>query len=86
MRAFLLDTQRGLAAGPEHPDGWPGHRHRGAAQRWAVKIFPHRQRRGPRAERRRKELEEKGQPADFATVLADIQQRDYQIPTGPSPR
>ena len=31
-----------------------------------------------RAERRRKELEEKGQPADFATVLADIQQRDYQ--------
>ena len=31
-----------------------------------------------RAERRRKELEEKGQPADFATVLADIRQRDYQ--------
>ena len=31
-----------------------------------------------RAERRRKELEEKGQPADFATVLADIEQRDYQ--------
>ena len=26
----------------------------------------------------RKELEEKGQPADFATVLADIRQRDYQ--------
>ena len=25
-----------------------------------------------------KELEEKGQPADFATVLADIRQRDYQ--------
>ena len=24
------------------------------------------------------ELEEKGQPADFATVLADIRQRDYQ--------
>ena len=31
-----------------------------------------------RAERRRKELAEKGQPADFATVLADIRQRDYQ--------
>ena len=31
-----------------------------------------------RAERRRKELEEKGQPADFATVRADIRQRDYQ--------
>ena len=31
-----------------------------------------------RAERRAKELAEKGQPADFATVLADIQQRDYQ--------
>ena len=31
-----------------------------------------------RAQRRAKELAEKGQPADFATVLADIQQRDYQ--------
>ena len=31
-----------------------------------------------RAERRAKELAEKGQPADFATVLADIRQRDYQ--------
>ena len=31
-----------------------------------------------RAERRRKEREEKGQPPDFATVLADIEQRDYQ--------
>ena len=27
---------------------------------------------------RRCELAEKGQPADFATVLADIRQRDYQ--------
>ena len=31
-----------------------------------------------RAQRRRKELEEKGQPADYETVLADIRQRDYQ--------
>ena len=31
-----------------------------------------------RAQRRAKELAEKGQPADFATVLADIRQRDYQ--------
>ena len=31
-----------------------------------------------RAERRAKELAEKGQPADLATVLADIRQRDYQ--------
>ena len=31
-----------------------------------------------RAERRARELAEKGQPADLATVLADIRQRDYQ--------
>ena len=31
-----------------------------------------------RAQRRAKELAEKGEPADFATVLADIRQRDYQ--------
>ena len=31
-----------------------------------------------RAQRRAKELAETGQPADFATVLADIRQRDYQ--------
>ena len=31
-----------------------------------------------RARRRHKELVEKGVDADFATVLADIQQRDYQ--------
>ena len=31
-----------------------------------------------RAQRRAKELAEMGQPADFATVLADIRQRDYQ--------
>ncbi len=40
-----------------------------------------------RAQRRAKELAEKGQPADFTTVLADIQQRDYQDSyTAPSPR
>lgn len=76
VRAFLLDTQRNLAKGQNIlmdgrdigtvvlPDA-------------TVKIFltasPE-----ARAERRRKELEEKGQPADFVTVLADIQQRDYQ--------
>ena len=76
VRAFLLDTQRNLAKGQNIlmdgrdigtvvlPDA-------------TVKIFltasPE-----ARAERRRKELEEKGQPADFATVLADIEQRDYQ--------
>ena len=76
VRAFLLDTQQNLAKGQNIlmdgrdigtvvlPDA-------------TVKIFltasPE-----ARAERRRKELEEKGQPADFATVLADIQQRDYQ--------
>ena len=76
VRAFLLDTQRNLAKGQNIlmdgrdigtvvlPDA-------------TVKIFltasPE-----ARAERRRKELAEKGQPADFATVLADIQQRDYQ--------
>ena len=31
-----------------------------------------------RAQRRCKELQDKGQPADFATVLADIRQRDDQ--------
>ena len=76
VRAFLLDTQRNLAKGQNIlmdgrdigtvvlPDA-------------TVKIFltasPE-----ARAERRRKELEEKGKPADFATVLADIEQRDYQ--------
>ena len=76
VRVFLLDTQRNLAKGQNIlmdgrdigtvvlPDA-------------TVKIFltasPE-----ARAERRRKELEEKGQPADFATVLADIEQRDYQ--------
>ena len=76
VRAFLLDTQRNLAKGQNIlmdgrdigtvvlPDA-------------TVKIFLTASPKA-RAERRRKELEEKGQPADFATVLADIQQRDYQ--------
>ena len=75
VRAFLLDTQRDLAR--EHDilmDGrdigtvvLPGA---------AVKIFltasPE-----VRARRRCDELAAKGQPADYATVLADVQQRDY---------
>ena len=76
VRAFLLDTQRNLAKGQNIlmdgrdigtvvlPDA-------------TVKIFRTASPEA-RAERRRKELEEKGQPADFATVLADIEQRDYQ--------
>lgn len=76
VRAFLLDTQRNLAKGQNIlmdgrdigtvvlPDA-------------TVKIFLTASPKA-RAERRRKELEEKGQPADFATVLADIEQRDYQ--------
>ena len=76
VRAFLLDTQRNLAKGQNIlMDG----RDIGTVvlPNATVKIFltasPE-----ARAERRRKELEEKGQPAEFATVLADIQQRGYQ--------
>ena len=69
VRAFLLDTQRGLAADQNIlMDG---------RDNATVKIFLTASAEA-RAERRRKELEEKGQPADFATVLADIRQRDYQ--------
>ena len=76
VRAFLLDTQRNLAKGQNIlMDGWdigtvvlPD-----ATVTIFLTASPE-----ARAERRRKELEEKGQPADFATVLADIQQRDYQ--------
>ena len=42
------------------------------------KIEPIKGRIGLMPGSRRKEVEEKGQPADFATVLADIRQRDYQ--------
>ena len=76
VRAFLLDTQRSLAANQNVlmdgrdigtvvlPDA-------------TVKIFLTASAEA-RAQRRRKELEEKGQPADYETVLADIRQRDYQ--------
>lgn len=76
VRAFLLDTQRSLAANQNVlmdgrdigtvvlPDA-------------TVKIFLTASAEA-RAQRRRKELEEKGQPADYETVLDDIRQRDYQ--------
>ena len=76
VRAFLLDTQRSLAANQNVlmdgrdigtvvlPDA-------------TVKIFLTASAEA-RAQRRRKALEEKGQPADYETVLADIRQRDYQ--------
>ena len=76
VRAFLLDTQRDMARTQNIlMDG----RDIGTvvlpdAQ---VKIFltasPE-----ARADRRMKELLEKGQSADYDTVLADIRQRDYQ--------
>ena len=76
VRTFLLDTQRGLAASQNIlMDG----RDIGTVvlPNAAVKIFLTASAEA-RAQRRAKELAEKGQPADFATVLADIQQRDYQ--------
>ena len=76
VRTFLLDTQRGLAASQNIlMDG----RDIGTVvlPNATVKIFLTASAEA-RATRRAKELAEKGQPADFATVLADIQQRDYQ--------
>ena len=76
VRAFLLETQRGLAADQNVlMDG----RDIGTVvlPNATVKIYLTASAEA-RAERRRKELEQKGQPADYATVLADIQQRDYQ--------
>lgn len=76
VRAFLLDAQRGLAAGRNVlmdgrdigtvvlPDA-------------TVKIFLTASAEA-RALRRQKELLEKGQPADYDTVLADIRRRDDQ--------
>ena len=76
VRDFLLETQRSLAAGQNVlMDG----RDIGTVvlPNATVKIFltasPE-----ARARRRCKELQEKGQPADYATVLADIRQRDEQ--------
>ena len=76
VRAFLLETQRGLAANQNVlMDG----RDIGTVvlPNATVKIFltasPE-----ARAQRRCKELQEKGQAAEYDTVLADIRQRDYQ--------
>lgn len=76
VRAFLLETQRGLAANQNVlMDG----RDIGTVvlPNATVKIFltasPE-----ARAQRRCKELQEKGQTAEYETVLADIRQRDYQ--------
>ena len=76
VRSFLLDTQRGLA---ESQNILMDGRDIGTVvlPNATVKIFLTATAEA-RAERRAKELAEKGQPADFATVLADIQQRDYQ--------
>lgn len=76
VRAFLLETQRGLAANQNVlMDG----RDIGTVvlPNATVKIFltasPE-----ARALRRCKELQEKGQAAEYETVLADIRQRDDQ--------
>ena len=76
VRTFLLDAQRALAASRDVlMDG----RDIGTVvlPNATVKIFLTASAEA-RAQRRAKELAEKGQPADFATVLADIRQRDYQ--------
>ena len=76
VRAFLLETQRGLAANQNVlMDG----RDIGTVvlPNATVKIFltasPE-----ARAQRRCKELQEKGQAAEYEIVLADIRQRDDQ--------
>lgn len=76
VRAFLLDTQRGLAANQNVlMDG----RDIGTVvlPRATVKIFLTASAEA-RAQRRCLELQQKGQPADYATVLEDIRRRDYQ--------
>lgn len=76
VRAFLLETQRDLARSRNVlMDG----RDIGTVvlPNATVKIFLTASAEA-RAHRRLKELQEKGQPADYATVLADIQARDYQ--------
>ncbi len=76
VRAFLLETQRALARSRNVlMDG----RDIGTVvlPNATVKIFLTASAEA-RAERRRKELLEKGQPADYATVLADIKARDWQ--------
>ena len=76
VRAFLLEMQRDMARTQNIlMDG----RDIGTVvlPNATVKIFLTASAEA-RAPRRAKELAEKGQPADFATVLADIRQRDYQ--------
>lgn len=76
VRAFLLQTQRGLA---DNQNVLMDGRDIGTVvlPNATVKIFltasPE-----ARAQRRCKELQEKGQSAEYETVLADIRQRDYQ--------
>ena len=72
----MLDTQRGLAANQNVlMDG----RDIGTVvlPHATVKIYLTASAEA-RADRRCKELQQKGQPADYDTVLADIRQRDYQ--------
>ena len=76
VRRFLLETQRNMAKnGNILMDG----RDIGTVvlPNATVKIFLTASAEA-RAERRARELAEKGQPADLATVLADIRQRYYQ--------
>ena len=82
VRSFLLDTQRGLA---ESQNILMDGRDIGTVvlPNATVKIFLTASAEA-RAQRRAKELAEKGQPADFATVLADIRQRDYPPRRGPA--
>ena len=76
VRAFLLDTQRDLAASRDVlMDG----RDIGSVvlPNPTVKIYLTASA-DARARRRLAELLEKGKQTDYATVLADIEQRDYQ--------
>ena len=76
VRTFLLDTQRNLAASRDvRMDG----RDIGTVvlPNATVKIYLTASA-DARARRRLAELLEKGKQTDYATVLADIEQRDYQ--------
>lgn len=76
VRSFLLDQQRALA---ESQNILMDGRDIGTVvlPNATVKIYLTASAEA-RAQRRLLELQEKGQKADFDTVLADIQQRDYQ--------
>ena len=71
--------------GPEHPDGWPGHRHRGAAQRYR-ENFPHRQRRGPRRAPPPRNWKKKASLPTSPPCWPTSGSATTRIPTGPSPR